>query len=94
MSRDEIESRFDLLDKAAKKSDRWWFLALLIIGMLYAGWIQFENKKDLAGLRDENKSLHIQLETNLSENNLRIAELLARNTIALEENTRMLSRIK
>lgn len=94
MSREEIESRFDLLDKAAKKSDRWWFLALLIIGMLYAGWIQLENKKDLAGLREENKALHIQLETNLSENNLRISELLARNTIALEENTRMLSRIK
>lgn len=94
MSAEELESRFDLLDKAAKKSDRWWFLALLIIGMGYAGWIQVENKKDLMALREENKSLHTQLETHLAENNLRLSELLARNTLALEESTRTLSRVK
>lgn len=92
MSAEEIESRFDLLDKAAKKSDRWWFLALLIIGMAYAWWIQTEAKKDIVALRDENKQLHIQLETHLAENNLRLSELLARNTLALEANTRTLER--
>ncbi len=29
--------KFDILDKAAKKGDRWWFIALLMIGMAYVG---------------------------------------------------------
>lgn len=89
MSSEELESKFNLIDKAAKKSDRWWFLALLIIGIGWSGWIQYDNRLELAKRDARIEALHDRQ----AESGIKMAEVLAQNTKALEESTRVLNAV-
>lgn len=81
------ESRINLLDKIAKKNDRWWFIALLVIGMIYMGYNQWQQEKRESSLRLEITSVReaqVQI----------LSGALLNNTQALQENTKMLQRIE
>ena len=87
-------SRLDLLDKMAKKSDRWWFIALLVIGMIYMGYNQWQQEKREAALRLEITDVRQNQLTYATSKNEVLMNALMNNTQALQENTRMLQRIE
>lgn len=89
-----LESKWNLIDKAARKSDRWWFLALLMIGIAFVGfllrWCQIElNKRDT-----RIEALEGRYQVYLTNQNAAVVAALVNSTQAMQENTRMLQRIE
>ena len=100
MSGDEISQRFDLLDRAARKNDRWWFLALLMIGMVFVGYILWWGQQELV-VRD-NRITSIERDyishlatntTTANQTSQQLAGALSENARVVENNTRMLERV-
>lgn len=90
----ELESKFNILDRMAKKGDRWWFIALLIIGMLYVGYERWESANERQSLRVEILEVrNSQLAFVTNKNEIMLGALL-NNTRALEANTQTLNRME
>lgn len=94
MSEQEIADRFSILDKAARKSDRWWFLALMMIGMVFVALLLQWGQGQLA-LRDARiDKLNNQLVEHLTTTNVALSVSLAAAVKATDDNTRMLARVE
>lgn len=76
-----------VVDRGAKKDDRWWFFMLLILGMTYVGYERWENNVERAGLRAEIEQVRSSYEHHLEAT----AQTL---TSALTQNTEMLHRVE
>jgi hypothetical protein len=82
-----IEDAPKLIDEAAKRSDRWWFFVLLMVGIMWTGWNQWKQEQQLA-IRDVKiDKLQEQLTTTFSG-------LVNENTKAVQANTDMLRRVE
>lgn len=100
MSETDLLDKFNLLDKAAKKSDRWWFFALLVLGMTFIGfilsWGKDElNKRDvrIASL-EERYSMHLQAQAAQAlAQNVQMSAALAENTKVIEANNRLMENV-
>lgn len=84
MSDDEFMSRLrwglGMLDSAAKKSDRWWFVTLLVIGLFVAGFLIYDFRKQIAARDVRIEALHDSIEN-------KFAATLSENTRALDRNS-------
>lgn len=97
MSDTDLLDKFNLLDRAAKKSDRWWFFALLVLGMVFIGyilnWGKAElNKRDarIASLEERySNHMYAQAAQSLAQN-VQMSAALAENTKVIETNNRLL----
>ena len=94
MSEDEVSSALSLIGRAAKQSDRWWFFALLIIGMAYVGWERMESQHERDELRKEIVALRDAQLAFLRDKTETITTALVNNTRALEANTAVLNRFE
>jgi len=92
MSEEDVSSALNLIGKAAKQSDRWWFFALLIIGMIYVGWERMQSAHEQEALRKEIVEVREAQMAYLREKTQIVTEALVNNTRALQENTAVLSR--
>lgn len=74
-------------DRAAKKSDRWWFFALLMVGIFWTAYYQYKQDQQLA-LRDlKLEKLEQQMLTTLND-------VVKENTKAFQATTEMLRRVE
>lgn len=90
----EMESRFNILDRMAKKGDRWWFIALLMIGIAYSAYERWEASKEREGLRVEILEVRTsQLAFVTAKNDIMMTAII-NNTRALEANTQTLNRLE
>jgi len=92
MSEEDVSSALNLIGKAAKQSDRWWFFALLIIGMIYVGWERMQSAHEQEALRKEIVEVREAQMAYLREKTQIVTEALVNNTRALQENTAVLNR--
>lgn len=89
-----VLDKWNLFDKAAKKDMRWWFFALLMIGMAYVGFERWESSKERDTLRGEITAVReSQLAFVTSKNDIMMTAII-NNTRALEANTQTLNRIE
>lgn len=86
--------KWNVFDKAAKKGDRWWFFALLMIGMFYVGYERWESSKERESMRAEIVSVRDSQLAFLTQKNDAMMSALLNNTRALEANTMMMNRIE
>lgn len=94
MSESEMSARFHMFDIAAKKSDRWWFLALLMIGLMYVAYERYESNAERKQLREEIGQVRTEHAEYLEKRTEILTTALANNTHALEANTRLFERIE
>lgn len=92
-----VEARLKLIDAAAKKSDRWWFLTLMMLGMVAVCFLYYDSRqRDKAReARNDAQNLFIQdkLAAALGESNRaldRNTSAFDRNSSAFESNTSMM----
>lgn len=86
--------KWNIFDKAAKKDMRWWFFALLMIGMAYVGFERWESSKERDQLRGEITSVReSQLAFVTAKNDVMMTAII-NNTRALESNTQTLNRME
>ena len=93
MSENDLIDKFNLLDKAAKKSDRWWFLALLIAGMLAVGWLYSDMRTERQAQNVKIDAMHDRIEEKLSSSLSDTTRALDKTSTAIEANTAMLRRV-
>ena len=92
MSRSEITEAVGILDKAARKSDRWWFIVLLIVGMAWAGFTQYEMRQALSVRDARINEIEHQYIAHLQEWGSKSAQMIAENTQALNDVRRAMER--
>jgi hypothetical protein len=85
--------QFTLLDKAAKKSDRWWFLALLMIGMFAVGFLYTDMRNERQEQNLKIEAMHHQIQEKLSGSLIETTRALDRNSAAFEANTALMRRL-
>lgn len=89
-----LETKWNIFNAAAKKGDRWWFFALLMIGMGYVGFERWESGKERDIMRIEITQVRDSQLLYLTQKNDSMMSALLNNTRALEANTLMLNRIE
>jgi hypothetical protein len=94
MSEDDVSSALSLIGSAAKQSDRWWFFALLMIGMGYVGWERMESRRESDALRKEIIEVRDAQLAFMRDKTETITAALVNNTRALEANTAVLNRFE
>lgn len=82
-----LEAAPKFVDHAAKKSDRWWFFALLIVGILWTGWNQWKQESLLA----ERDSKMTRMEEKMTT---MLQSVIAENSKAFQANTEALRRVE
>lgn len=94
-----MQETLDVIDRAAKASDRWLFIALLVIGMFTVGsivrWFMAQlDKRDLKieALTKEIGQVRGEFTAHLLASVKELQALLARNTEVIEANTEMSGR--
>lgn len=89
-----VLEKWNIFDKAANKDIKWWFFALLMIGMAYVGFERWESAKERDQLRQEITEVRKdQMNFVIAKNEAMMSALL-NNTRALESNTQTLNRIE
>jgi hypothetical protein len=82
-----LDSASNAIDKAAKQSDRWWFFALLVVGIAWTGWNQWKQDEQLK-LRDA------KLERIEEKFTSTLTTIINDNTRAFQANTELLRRVE
>lgn len=86
-------AQFDLLDKIAKKNDRWLFVALLCIGLFAMCMVVQWGRSELAAQAAKYDKLEIQFIEQLTKGNQELTTIVHDNTRAIEANSRVLERV-
>jgi hypothetical protein len=90
---------FDSISYAASQSDRWMFVALLTIGVLFSTYLFRHFAKETALIREEFRQMNEDFISHLKQANREMSELvksshetIARNSIIMERVERKLER--
>lgn len=86
--------KWNLFDKAASKDIKWWFFALLMIGMGYAGFERWQSAEENKSLRQEITDVRKDQMAFVISKNEAMMSALMNNTEALKSNTQTLMRIE
>lgn len=86
-------SQFDILDKVAKKNDRWLFVALLCIGLFAMGMVVQWGRSELAARDLKYDKLEEKFIVQLTKSNQELSAIVHDNTRAIEGNNRLLERV-
>ena len=88
------DTRWNIFNAAASKPDRWWFIALMMIGIGLFLYDKYESGKERTAMRLEIAMLRdAQLKFVTDKNEIMLAAIL-NNTRALDATTRALERVQ
>ncbi len=86
--------KWNIFDKAANKDIKWWFFALLMIGMGYTAFERWEAAEYNKQLRQEITDVRKDQMAFMTAKNEAMMTALMNNTKALESNTQILLRVE
>ena len=89
-----VNEGLQVVDHAAAQSDRWLFVACLVIGLIFVYSLIRYFMKLHASLSAEISSVRDNHEKHLREDGARMVEVVAKNTSATEQNTRVLEAVQ
>lgn len=89
-----IEEQISLINHAARKSDRWWFFALLLIGMTFIGFLIHWGQDELAKRDSRIEALEERYTNYLVTTNAQLTQALTENSKVIEANSRLLDRVE
>lgn len=88
-----VLEKYNVIDRAAKKSDRWWFFALLVIGMVAIWFIYTDMRGERLAQNTKLEKMHDTIETFMQTTLQKTTEALDKNSAAVERNTTELQRV-
>jgi hypothetical protein len=86
-----VDSALNVIDKAAAADFRWWFVSLLVIGLLTVYFLARYFAEQISALQTEINLVRTEYETHLKTGNAEMVVALSEASQTIQQNSKVLA---